>query len=110
TLAFIKENRLERFNIYVLTPYPGTPIWDYAKARNLAGEDMDWDRLDVHFGVNHDAAVILSEKLTRDEIYELFLEFARIKGATRLRNALKNPKALWRLLKRTISGKPLVER
>ena len=110
TLSFIKENRLSSFDIYVLTPFPGTPVWDYARARNLVGEDMNWDRLNVHFGVNHHDAVILSETLTREEIYELFLRFAEIKGRARIRKALRNPKSLLKLLARALSGKPLVER
>jgi anaerobic magnesium-protoporphyrin IX monomethyl ester cyclase len=110
TLSFIQENRLESFDINVLTPFPGTPIWDDARARNLVDEDMDWDRLNVHFGVNHEDAVILSEKLTRAEIYELFLRFARVKKRMRIRKALKDPKSLWKLVREVLSGKLLVER
>ena len=110
TLSFIQEHRLESFDINVLTPFPGTPVWDDALARGLVRENMDWDRLNVHFGVNHENAVILSEKLTRGEIYELFLRFAAIKKRTRIRKALTNPKALLQLLREVLSGKPLVER
>jgi radical SAM superfamily enzyme YgiQ (UPF0313 family) len=110
TLSFVKENRLSSFDIYVLTPYPGTPVWDYAKAKGLVGEDMDWDRLNVHFGVNHEDAVIVSETLTREEIYTLFLRFAKVKRRIMLRKAMRNPKSLLKLLARTLSGKPLVER
>ena len=110
TLSFIKENRLSSFDIYVLTPYPGTPVWDYAKARGLVGEDMDWDRLNVHFGVNHEDAVIVSETLTREEVYALFRRFAEVKRRILLRKAVRNPKSLLKLLARVLSGKPLVER
>ncbi len=110
TLGFVKKNRLSSFNIYVLTPYPGTPVWDYAKARGLTGEDMDWDRLNVHFGVNHEDAVIVSEQLTREEIYELFLRFAEVKRRILIWKAVRNPKALLKLLAQTLSGRPLVER
>lgn len=110
TLSFIKENRLASFDINVLTPFPGTPIWDHARRRNLVDDDMNWDRLNVHFGVNHEEAVILSETLTREEIYELFLKFARIKKHLRITRALRDPKSLWKLLREMFSGKPLVER
>lgn len=79
TLLFIKENRLLSFDLYVLTPFPGTPIWDYAKTRNLVCEDMDWDVLNVNFISNFDKVIILSEKLTRKEIYRLFLLLVKCK-------------------------------
>lgn len=110
TLSFIKENRLSNFDIYVLTPLPGTPVWEDARTRGLVSEEMDWDRLNVNFGVNHKKAVILSEMLTREEICELFRQFAAIKGRAKIRRALRHPKSLLKLLARTLSGKPLVER
>jgi len=79
TLSFIKEKRLPSFDLYVLTPFPGTPVWQYARARNLVSEDMDWDILNVNFKSNADKAVILSEKLTRTEIRKLFWMFVKCK-------------------------------
>lgn len=79
TLSFIKENQLFSFDLYVLTPFPGTPVWDYAKARDLVNEHMDWDILNVNFKSNSDKAIILSEKLTRAEIRRLFSQFVKIK-------------------------------
>jgi len=78
TLKFIKESRLDGFDVYVLTPFPGTPVWDYAKSKGLVDEEMDWDRLNVNFSDNYSHAVILSEKLTRREIYKLFLRLTRV--------------------------------
>ena len=71
TLKFIKESRLDGFDIYVLTPFPGTPVWDYAKSKGLVNEEMDWERLNVNFSDNYGHAVILSEKLTRREICKI---------------------------------------
>ena len=79
TLAFIKDNRLMSFDLHVLTPFPGTPVWEYAKARHLVHEDMDWDILNVNFKSNSEKAIILSEQLTRAEICELFSTFAKCK-------------------------------
>ena len=110
TLSFIKKNRIKRFNIYVLTPFPGTPVWEYATTKNLVDEKMDWDDLNVNFGVSHHKAIILSEKLTREEIYELFLRFARLKAKIRIIKALHNPKSLFKLLSKILSGEPLIEK
>ena len=35
TLKFIKKSKLDDFGLYVLTPFPGTPIWEYAKSRGF---------------------------------------------------------------------------
>lgn len=110
TLSFIKQNRLKSFDIYVLTPFPGTPVWDYAITKNLVNEDMDWDRLNVNFGASHNNATILSEKLTKDEIYELFLLFAKIKRNIKIKKSIKSPKSLLKLFTKLLSGKPLIER
>jgi len=79
TLEFIKKSRVDAFGVYVLTPFPGTPVWAYAEAKGLVGAEMDWETLSVNFKDNHARVVILSEKLTRDELYGLWLRFERLK-------------------------------
>lgn len=95
TLDFIKKSQLHDFDVYVLTPFPGTLVWQYAKKRNLVSEDIDWSALDVDFARSHEKAIILSEKLSRQEIYQLFLEFIKEKKMRvwkrLLFKALKNP-------------------
>jgi radical SAM superfamily enzyme YgiQ (UPF0313 family) len=117
TFRFIKENRLDSFDVYILTPFPGTPVWNYAKARNLVSEDMNWDILNVNFGESQGNAIILSEKLTKDEIYKLFLLFTNEKRKIMIKralrnplNLLRNPKPLLKALMRILSGKPLFVR
>ena len=95
TLKFIKRSRLDGFGIYVLTPFPGTPIWDYAKSRNLADEKINWDNLNVNFDDNYNSAIILSEKLTRKEICKLFSRFRKYQmrkaSYTLIKKGLQNP-------------------
>lgn len=92
TLEFIKKNPLNNFGLYVLTPFPGTPVWDYAIEKGLVDEKMDWDKLNVNFDESHNSAVIVSEKLTRDEIYKLFLRFKRYRRKRIILNLMKkNP-------------------
>lgn len=117
TFGFIKEQRLTNFDVYVLTPFPGTPVWDYAISRNLVSEDIDWDILNVNFGENHKDAIILSENLTREEIYKLFLLFVKEKTRIMIKSALRNPLGLLRnpkrvlkAIKKILSRKPLTER
>jgi radical SAM superfamily enzyme YgiQ (UPF0313 family) len=77
TLKFIKKNQLSSFDLYVLTPFPGTPIWNYAKSQGLVHEKMDWDKLNVNFEGNYRSTIILSKKLTREVIYKLFQRFKK---------------------------------
>lgn len=74
TLRFIKEHQLAAGVTCLLTPLPGTPLWDYAKMRGLVSDDTtwDWDNLCMAFESGKDKAIIVSEKLTRDELYELY--------------------------------------
>ena len=70
---------------------------------------MDWDALDLGFASGKDKAIILSENLTRDEIYELFLMFKkeRMKIARRrqIKTALRNPFRIPRFLLRTFKAR-----
>lgn len=68
TIDFIKELELDGISFYVLTPFPGTPVWEYARSRGLVSEQMDWEKLNVDFSTHPHDAVIVSEKLTREEI------------------------------------------
>ncbi len=94
TLSFIKKNRLDGFSIYPLTPFPGTPVWDYARQRGLVDKTMDWDRLSVRLDENSDSFILLSEKLTRQELFGLFLQFKRLARSN------ERKRAVWSLIKR----------
>ena len=78
TYKFLKEIPINLTDIYVLTPYPGTPIWDYAKKRGLVSENMQWSKLDVNFQNNYQHAIILSEVMDRKEIIRIFKKFYRL--------------------------------
>lgn len=88
TYFFIKNNRLRLFDTYVLTPYPGTYIWKYAKKRNLVSDNMDWSKLNVNFNRNFKKSVILSEVLDRKDIVKMYKKF-------QLLRLFKNAKNVW---------------
>jgi radical SAM superfamily enzyme YgiQ (UPF0313 family) len=77
TYNFIRTNRLDFVDTYVLTPYPGTPIWDDAAERGLVSQTMDWSRLNVNFSKNKREAIILSRILDRNDIIRLYMKFRR---------------------------------
>lgn len=82
-----KSGKLSFAAINILTPYPGTQVWSYAKARGLVTDDMDWSRLDLNLR-NFDPyrCVYLNEKIPLKEFVdyvEIFEELHAIAtGAT----------------------------
>ena len=94
TLGFIKKsNDLSYVDTYVLTPLPGTPVWKYAESRGLVSDDMDWDMLSIDFATNYRNAIILSETLTRDELYQLYRLFQRQRLIIAARKMWRHPYA-----------------
>ncbi len=75
TLRFIKKSKLDGFEMCVLTPFPGTPVWEYALSQELVSENMDWDKLKINFAKNYKSAVILSEQLSRQDLHKLYKIF-----------------------------------
>ncbi len=96
TFNFIRESKLRGFGVYVLTPLPGTPIWDYAKEKGFVDEKIDWSRLNVEFMDNHQDAIILSETLSRDEIYEMMRKFKAEQKRREILDYVKHPKNILR--------------
>jgi len=85
TFRFIKTSGLNFVDTYVLTPFPGTPIWEYAKKIGAVHEDMEWERLNVNYGSTHNP-ILLSSTLKKKEMDRLFSKFQK----QRLKIAMKN--------------------
>ncbi|MBI5572711.1 MAG: radical SAM protein [Desulfomonile tiedjei] len=79
TYRFIKRSPLDFIEILVLVPLPGTIIWQWALDRGLVSEDMDWNLLNINFEYNHEKSIIVSERLTREEIHRLYKKFRRLR-------------------------------
>jgi radical SAM superfamily enzyme YgiQ (UPF0313 family) len=88
---FVKKIPINLTDIYVLTPYPGTPLWDYAKLRGLVSENMEWSKLDVNFQNNYGQGVIVSETLSRQEIVRLFKKFYRLRFFKNIKGIITHP-------------------
>ena len=93
TYDFIKKSSLRNFNIYVMTPYPGTPIWTEAIEKQLIGEDFDnWPILDtVHFAKHYKNAIIVSRTMSREELYKTYKKFQKLHYWIFLKNAYRHP-------------------
>ncbi len=93
TYDFIKSVPLRNFNVYIMTPFPGTPIWDEAIEQGLLNKDFDqWEVLDtVHFSKYYKKAVIVSRELSREELHRIYKVFQRLRYRVFLKNAYRHP-------------------
>lgn len=93
TYNFIRSMPVQNFNVYVMTPLPGTPIWSEALERGLISEKFDdWTVLDsVHFAKYYKKAVILSQTLSREELYKIYKKFQVLRYWTFSKNAYRHP-------------------
>ena len=112
TYNFIKSVPLRNFNVYVLTPFPGTPIWSEAVEKGLISDNFEnWPVLDaVHFGRHNREAIILSQRLSRDELFAIYKKFQWLRYRVFLKNAYRHPfikdvpVMAWRIAKEKIMG------
>ena len=92
TYEFIRSSKLDLFDIYILTPFPGTPVWDMAKARGLVSDGMaDWSVLDVNAYRDPDKAIIVSEVLSREEVLAMYRRFLRLRWRWNLTHVWTHP-------------------
>ena len=82
TIKFIEDNKLYHFDFCVLTPFPGTPVWDYALAHGYVSNDMDWDKLDFYISSN---PVFMADKITRQEVMDITEKMAKRKKSYQAR-------------------------
>lgn len=81
TLSWLKEADLDMFEVLLLTPLPGTPIWEDALDRGLVSYHMNWSRLDLRMNeLNGEDPIIVSRVLSKGKIMELFDKFLVEKG------------------------------
>jgi hypothetical protein len=92
TYRFIQNSNLDLFDIYLLTPYPGTPVWDDALKRGLVSKDMpDWSCLDVNVYRFPEKAIITSEVLDRIEVISFYKKFRRLRFRRNLQKIISHP-------------------
>ncbi len=75
TLAAFKDARLHRAQAYLLTPLPGTPIWNYAIQQGLVSLDMDWNKLYIDAPDDVENGIVLSKTIESSRMRQLLQEF-----------------------------------
>lgn len=109
TLDFIKRSRLSSFQTYVMTPFPGTPVWDYATEKGLTSKDMDWDKLTIDFADDYSNKIVVSEILSREELYEFYMLFRKEERkrytSARIRRVIRNPLLIANYIRKKALGR-----
>lgn len=73
TYDFIRRSGITGGGVYLLVPYPGTRIWDYAKERGLVDDRMDWGRLNVEsFDARRE--MLLTDEIEAEELQRLYIQ------------------------------------
>jgi len=90
TLRFIKASGLNFVDTFVLVPFPGTPVWEYAKSIGVVSDDMDWNRLEIYHP-KQGYAISLSKTLSPEEINELYKKFVKARLVIAAKFAWSHP-------------------
>lgn len=69
TERFYKENPMDFISLYILTPYPGTDVWNGIKDRRK----FEWDRFWMGLDKNN---IIVADKITEEELKKTWTELA----------------------------------
>lgn len=92
TYRFIKRSPIAFFDINIFSPLPDTPVWEYAKKKNIVSDtDMRWDRLNYKFNHDSEKAIILSETLTHAQLSKFHNRFLRLRILKGLQALPKSP-------------------
>jgi len=92
TYNFIRQYKPDLVEVNILTPFPGTPVWEYAKDRNLVAEEsFDWTKLSVCIYNHADKFVLLSEVLTRAAFVGFYKKMRRLQFRRNLIGICRHP-------------------
>lgn len=123
TLSVIKEFKdmgVTDLSTFVLTPYPGTKVWEIAKERGKVTDDMDWNRLAQNSEYNALNPMLLDQDIDRKQYKKYFKDRSKLMKSFKfsvvktdlkrnpfwvLWKAIKKPKTTLKLLfRRTCYG------
>jgi radical SAM superfamily enzyme YgiQ (UPF0313 family) len=89
TYDFIRKNLGANFGMSLLTPYPGTPLWDLAVAKGLVNWQMNFGWLAANSRWDIDQAVLVNSAMTRKELRTWYRRFVALKKAEETRAFVK---------------------
>lgn len=92
TYDFIRKSRLDLFDVYLLTPFPGTPVWETAKMQGHVSDTMpDWSILDINAYRAPEKAIIVSEVCSKEEVLTIYRRFLRLRWYWNIMHVWRHP-------------------
>ncbi len=111
TLNFIKKNKIDVANVFILSPLPGTEIWNYALKKGLISNDWDqfsWKQLHTVITKPYES-IHLCENLTRKEFSDLCKKFIIYDKVIMMKqmfyNAIRSPERILPFIWFTLKGR-----
>ena len=87
SLRFLKNSYIDSGMVFMLTPYPGTELWDYAKQSGIVDDNMDWNKLNQNSEIIEDFKfatidhtkkyIYLNKNISLEDISEYYIEFQK---------------------------------
>lgn len=74
TKQFIRDHDIDSIGITLMTPFPGTRLWDWCEEHNFIPADFTWSDLDY----NTIPPIRTNENFTPDELFRLYREVRKI--------------------------------
>ncbi|MBN1699410.1 MAG: B12-binding domain-containing radical SAM protein [Spirochaetales bacterium] len=88
TYDYIKSLPIDDGDLHLLTPYPGTEVWRYARERNLVTETMDdWHVLEYR-NLTDPRTIYLGDTVSRADTLAFFNKISGLLARKRLRSKL----------------------
>jgi len=75
TLRFIKGNPISYAEVYLLTPLPGTSLWQLALSKGLVFNSAEWEWERLNYEHTSPRNVFLSETMDKEELLALYKLF-----------------------------------
>lgn len=109
TETFVRKSKLSSFEVYLLTPFPGTPIWSLAEERGLVCNDMDWSRLAQESRKVDPDRVLMADLVSAETLYKYYMRLQKLKKRRRLHSrivtAFRNPGRLIPAIEKNLATK-----
>jgi len=105
TLKFCSQEAVEYYQITMLTPLPGTGLWEYALSKGLVSNNMNWDRLSLNLNQKSQIKrVYLGTHISENEAWKMISPYlARLQRKKALNYKIDIRKNAFRYIKSFIS-------
>ncbi len=92
TYNFIVKTKVDLVWVNCLVPYPGTPVWEYAREDGLLSEEsFDWSLLKARLYRHPDDMICLSKYISKEQLFRQYKRFHRLEIRRNLLGIYRHP-------------------